>query len=102
MPLTLRLRGATNEAALVRSLEELHRRHESLRTRFEARDGGAVQVIDPPGLGLTVEAVPAPEVEAIAHAERSYCFDLSRERLCRVRLLRETVSDEARATTCCW
>ena len=37
MPLALRLRGEVDEAALVRSLEELHRRHESLRTRFESR-----------------------------------------------------------------
>ena len=65
VPLALRLRGETNEAALVRSLEELHRRHESLRTRFEAREGSAVQVIDAQGLELEVEAVSAAEVEAI-------------------------------------
>ena len=96
MPLALRLRGEVNEAALVRSLEELHRRHESLRTRFEARDGSAVQVIDPPGLELEVEAVSAAEAQAIAQAERVHYFDLSHERLCRIRLLRETGSDARR------
>src|SRR5581483_8742469 len=39
MPLALRLRGEVSETALVQSLEELQRRHESLRTRFETRDG---------------------------------------------------------------
>ena len=36
MSLGLRLRGEVDEAALVRGLEELYRRHESLRTRFES------------------------------------------------------------------
>jgi amino acid adenylation domain-containing protein len=95
MPLALRLRGEVNEAALVRSLEELHRRHESLRTRFETHAGSAVQVIDPPGRDLEVETVSAAEAQAIARAERFHCFDLSSERLCRVRLLRERQSDKA-------
>jgi non-ribosomal peptide synthetase component F/acyl carrier protein len=86
----VRVRGEVDEAALVRSLEELYRRHESLRTRFESVDGSAVQVIDPPGFGLEVEAVSAAEAQAIAHAERFYHFDLSADRLCRIRLLRET------------
>src|SRR5262249_42317921 len=74
-----------------RSLEELQRRHESLRTRFETvEDGSAVQVIDPPGLGLEVEAVCAAQVTALVHAERGYCFELSSEPLCRIRLLRES------------
>jgi len=89
MPLALRLHGAVNEAALIQSLEELHRRHEALRTRFESRDQSVVQVIDPPGLGIAVEVVSAGEAEAIAHAERFHCFDLSSERLCRIRVLRE-------------
>jgi acyl carrier protein len=98
MPLALRLQGEVNEAALVRSLEELHRRHESLRTRFETRDGSAVQVIDPPGLELEVEPMSAAEAQAIVHAERNYCFDLSREQLCRIRLLRESGSDTGKAS----
>jgi amino acid adenylation domain-containing protein len=89
IPLALRLRGDMNELALVRSLRELHRRHESLRTRLEAHEGGAVQVIDLHELELAVEAVSAADVHTIARSERFYRFDLSRERLCRIRLLRE-------------
>ena len=98
MPLALRLRGEVDEAALVGSLEELYRRHESLRTRFESDDGGAVQVIDPRELGLQVEAVSGLESQRIAQAERFHCFDLSSERLCRIRLLREIASDTTDAS----
>src|SRR5688572_1958137 len=93
VPLALRLHGEVNEAALVRSLEELHRRHESLRTRFETQSDSAVQVIDPPGLELAVEVVSAGEAKAIVSAERFHCFNLSSEPLCRIRLLREPRSD---------
>ena len=47
MPFALRLQGKLHGEALERSLTELVRRHESLRTRFEARDGEPVQVIEP-------------------------------------------------------
>jgi amino acid adenylation domain-containing protein len=93
IPLALRLHGGMNEAALVRTLVELYRRHESLRTRFKAHEGSAVQVIDPPTLELEIEEVSAAEARAIARAERSYCFVLSRERLCRIRVLREKAGE---------
>src|SRR5262249_9666759 len=49
MPATFRLQGILDIDALERSLAELARRHESLRTRFEAVNGEGMQVIDPPG-----------------------------------------------------
>src|SRR5262249_38522524 len=45
--LPLRLDGALDVVALSRSVEELVRRHEALRTRFEAVGGRPVQVIEP-------------------------------------------------------
>jgi len=45
-PLALRMSGEVNEGALLGSLQTLLERHESLRTRFEKRDGVAVQVIE--------------------------------------------------------
>jgi amino acid adenylation domain-containing protein len=91
MPLALRLRGKVDEAALLRSLQSIVDRHESLRTRFEASDGTAVQVIDPISpLSLSTESVESEaQVESICRAERMYCFDLSTERLCRIRLLKQ-------------
>ena len=47
IPHAFRLSGMLNLPALERALTELVRRHESLRTRFEAVDGVGVQVIDP-------------------------------------------------------
>ncbi len=43
---SLRVRGALNLAAVSRSLQEIARRHEVLRTRFEVREGMPVQVIE--------------------------------------------------------
>src|SRR6185436_4193377 len=48
MPFAVRLEGELDVAALERSLGEVVRRHEALRTRFEVRDGQGVQIIDPP------------------------------------------------------
>ncbi len=59
----LRLRGRLAVPALARSLRELVRRHESLRTTFDAIDGKPIQVIhEPPEFPLpvvTLEALPA-------------------------------------------
>ena len=63
-----RLTGPLRVDALERSLEEIVRRHEALRTRFEEVDGAPVQVIVPPAaLRLPVvdlSARPADEREA--------------------------------------
>src|SRR5262245_37013591 len=45
IPSALRLRGSLNIGALERSVNEILRRHESLRTTFSMVDGEAVQVI---------------------------------------------------------
>ncbi|MBV9109352.1 MAG: amino acid adenylation domain-containing protein, partial [Gemmatimonadetes bacterium] len=56
VPTAWRLGGALDEAALERSLGEIVRRHEALRTTFAEVDGSPVQVIAPfGGFGLPVE-----------------------------------------------
>ncbi|MGF1937819.1 MAG: non-ribosomal peptide synthetase [Nostoc sp. ChiQUE02] len=47
-PCTIRLKGAINVDVLEKALNEIIKRHESLRTRFLTVDGQPVQVIDPP------------------------------------------------------
>nr|BFE59782.1 hypothetical protein GCM10020063_043080 [Dactylosporangium thailandense] len=64
LPVALRIRGAFDPAALGRAFTTLVARHESLRTRFEERDGGPVQLIDPPP-----PSWPLP-VREVADAER--------------------------------
>jgi len=57
------LSGRLDVAALGRTLAEVVRRHEVLRSRFAARAGEPFQVIDPPA------AVPLPVVDLAALAE---------------------------------
>src|SRR5262249_58081544 len=45
LPCVARMSGQIDVAALERSLVEVERRHEAVRTRFVAVDGGPVQVI---------------------------------------------------------
>src|SRR6058998_257191 len=96
MPSALRLRGRLDAATIRRSLEEVVRRHEILRTRFEVRDGAPVQVIDlNPRVELAIVdlsrlAAEAREAEArrLALEEAAAPFDLARGPLLRASLLR--------------
>ncbi len=69
-PVARRLRGPLDVEALERALTTLEARHEALRTVFEARGDGAVQVVFPPArvqLDLCdVSARPAGEREGAA------------------------------------
>ena len=90
------LSGPLNVAALERSLNEIIRRHEILRTTYVTRDGGPVQFINPPtpvtlpvddlsGLSLVEREA---EVRRLIVEESSRPFDLARLPLLRTRLLR--------------
>ena len=70
MPFSYRLRGRLDRAALARSLAELARRHESLRTTFGEEDGQPVQRIAPPEEGRFALALEdLREVPAAAREE---------------------------------
>jgi amino acid adenylation domain-containing protein len=97
LPFALRLRGALDVDALERSLGEIVRRHESLRTVFVEQGGTTRQVIAPfGGFGLTVNDLshlPAETREAEVQRElvaefESRPFDLAAGPLFRVSLLR--------------
>ncbi|HEX8650923.1 MAG TPA: amino acid adenylation domain-containing protein, partial [Pyrinomonadaceae bacterium] len=97
IPSALRLTGQLNIAVLERSINEIIRRHESLRTTFTAVNGEPVQSIAP-ALNLTVEMVDLRrgltkserETEAmrLAGQEAQARFDLGRGPLLRATLLR--------------
>lgn len=88
--------GPLDVEALERSLGEIVRRHEVLRTRFPLTEGGAVQEILPSGsFTLRIEDLtgsPAEEREAAARewarAESRRGFDLTRDQPLRASLLR--------------
>jgi nonribosomal peptide synthetase protein BlmVII len=93
----LQLAGALDRRALQAALTELVRRHELLRTRFEARDGLPVQSIDPPpeAVALPVaDLAPLPlanrgsEAQHRATLELRRPFDLERGHAIRFLLLR--------------
>ncbi|HEU4556752.1 MAG TPA: condensation domain-containing protein, partial [Longimicrobium sp.] len=96
-----RLEGALDEAALERSLGEIVRRHEALRTVFAEVDGSPVQVITPFG-GF---ALPVEDLSGLGNADREAAvgrragkealqpFDLAAGPLFRASLLRLGAED---------
>jgi len=102
VPTAVRLEGRLDVPALAASLDELTRRHETLRTRFAASGSWPVQVIDPPGearlplvdLGALPAAAREAELRRRANAEARRPFDLERGPLLRVTLLRLAGDDD--------
>jgi amino acid adenylation domain-containing protein len=90
----LRLSGPLDVAVLERVLNEIVRRHESLRTTFLMGDHGAVQVIAPhlaiplAVVDLTGAADAEEEARRVAADDASLPFELSRGPLLRTTLLR--------------
>ncbi|WP_244121399.1 non-ribosomal peptide synthetase/type I polyketide synthase [Burkholderia gladioli] len=79
IPVALSLRGAVRAEALERALSALVERHEILRTRFEAAEGGARQIVEP--------AAPV----ALARLDLGSEADESRQAAALDRLLRDEV-----------
>ncbi len=85
-PLSVKLRGAMSISALKQSLEEIARRHEVLRTRFEVSEGRPVQVIEEAGeIELSVWDISELEEEErekvareVVGEEAGRAFDLER------------------------
>ncbi|WP_163998551.1 non-ribosomal peptide synthase/polyketide synthase [Pyxidicoccus caerfyrddinensis] len=96
MPAPLRLEGTLDTAALERSLSELVRRHEVLRTSFPAEAGQPLQVIAPPAplplerVDLSALPTDAREAEArrLIEAECRKPFSLARGPMLRALLLK--------------
>jgi amino acid adenylation domain-containing protein len=93
---TLHISGSLDVQALERSLNALIERHEILRTRFIARDGKPMQVVDAslslPLVVLDLQEVPESQREAevlrLANEQVQQPFDLVRGPLLRAILLR--------------
>ncbi len=95
-PAALRLRGRLDRAVLARGLDELVRRHETLRTSFPLVDGEPVQAVAPaaprPLPLVDLAGLPADarehEMQRLVRAEARRPFDLEHGPLLRVTLLR--------------
>lgn len=94
LPISFRLQAGLNVDALEKSLSEIVRRHEVLRTTFELADGSPVQVVHPaaPWKLQIHDASGSPDSEAealrLAAAEAQAPFDLREGPLFRARLVR--------------
>ena len=96
IPMMLRLEGTLDASVLRRSLEEVVRRHESLRTRFEAVEGKPVQIIAPikslevPFVELNElpEHEREAEVTRLCREEAQRPFNLGRDLMLRAKLFR--------------
>ncbi len=101
MPSPLRFRGPMEHAPLERALDEVVRRHETLRTHVEVRDGEPVQVVSPHSAvslplvdltGLSGEE-REDEVRRRASEDARLPFALDRGPLFRASLLRVAPDD---------
>ena len=96
VPVAVRLRGELDVAALERTLSEIVRRHEVLRTRFVSVGGEPrQQVLEAAEVKLRItdlsgleETAREAAVKEAATAESSEPFDLAHGPLLRVKLLR--------------
>jgi len=101
VPAAVRLRGTLDLPTLQRTLDEVLRRHESLRTTFALVDGAPVQVIAPPravplrtiDLGHMSNEAREAEALRLAREEAAAPFDLVAGPLFRVRLVRLSDDD---------
>jgi amino acid adenylation domain-containing protein/FkbM family methyltransferase len=101
LPSSIRLRGSLDAVALRRSLTEVVRRQEALRTRFEEGPEGPEQVIDLPApvllatedLSNLAEEDRRREAERLTREEARRPFDLARGPLLRTRLFRLTARE---------
>ncbi|HEY6186087.1 MAG TPA: amino acid adenylation domain-containing protein [Pyrinomonadaceae bacterium] len=101
IPIALSLRGHLDVEALERTLNEIVRRHESLRTVFRAERGEPVQVVltEQPvavsvlNLAGLLKADAEMEAERLAASEAQKGFDLARGPLLRATLLRLSEED---------
>ena len=101
IPAAVRLTGKLNVAALSKSINEIIRRHEILRTTFTLVDGEAVQVINKSknltfpviDLQLLAENQKQQEVQNLAGLESRKPFDLAQDLLIRTSLIQLSATE---------
>jgi hypothetical protein len=95
-PLALRMRGPLDRSALERSVQEIVRRHQPLRSVFRIIEGRLIQIVLPPqplplpvvDLSNISEAEREAEALRLAVADANRPFDLSQGPLLRAKLWR--------------
>ena len=101
IPIAIRLRGELKIGALQQSINEIIRRHESLRTNFVAVDGQPLQVIRPQlrismplvDLRSLSEGSRKMEIARLVNLEAQHPFNLAEGPLLRARVLRAAADE---------
>ncbi|MGH3466781.1 MAG: non-ribosomal peptide synthetase, partial [Thermocrispum sp.] len=102
VPLSLRMRGTLDAAALTRALTEVTVRHECLRSRFRTTEHGAASVVIEDPADVDVHVVDVSDEDAstrerrareVISAEVTKPFDLGRDPLLRATLVRLAADD---------
>ncbi|MBV9386823.1 MAG: amino acid adenylation domain-containing protein [Chroococcidiopsidaceae cyanobacterium CP_BM_ER_R8_30] len=95
VPVAIRLIGLLNIAALEQALNEIVRRHETLRSTFSEIDGQVVQVVATQWrLALPIVNMPQSlETQQIISSESQQPFDLAQGPLLRAKLLQFNTTD---------
>ncbi len=95
IPVGLRLKGELDEDALGRALDRIVARHEALRTRFEVREGQAIQRVASADVGFALDRVDLQgqadreqTLAALSEREANTPFDLEQGPLIRGRLVK--------------
>jgi amino acid adenylation domain-containing protein len=107
MPGAVRISGTLNVVALEQSLNEIVRRHESLRTRFPMMDGEPVQMIAPfvpfklplKDLSLLSDHIRETRLAEITTRQSREIFSLSRGPLLHVNLVRLVTNEHVLLVT---
>ncbi len=103
LPMSARLRGKLDVAVVEKTISEIIRRHEALRSVFPATNGSPSQLVLPPAAAsipvTDLAGIPLADREAkareIAAADVRKPFDLSKGPLFRARLLKLDEEDHA-------
>lgn len=101
IPFAITFESSVNLAALERSLNEIIRRHESLRTTFATLEGRPVQIVAPArlvtipvtDLSALQKNVARSEAQRLSVLEARQPFDLTRDLLIRTRLVKLSEED---------
>ncbi|GAB3136777.1 hypothetical protein GCM10027290_01110 [Micromonospora sonneratiae] len=105
IPISMRLTGPLDVSVLRRAVDEMIRRHEILRTRYQAVDGEPVQVVDAPTpvgfelVDLTGASDAADRADGLLRAAASRPFDLANEHPIRALVLRVAADEHLVALT---
>jgi amino acid adenylation domain-containing protein len=102
MPGAVRLQGQLDLVALERTLQDIIRRHEALRTNFISQDGQPIQVIHQPGTwqmnSIDLQHLPVSDREAkiqqLATTEAEQPFALDTDPLMRAKLLLVSATEQ--------